>query len=122
MRSESMKMPAKSFVQIPDGSGFGLENLPYGVFSTNDNAKKRIGVAIGLEILDLSVISHLFNGPFLSSQQHVFKQVYIWCIMKFKGEFGGIFECLYGFGTISLVGSQTHNPIVAFRGQFITPG
>ncbi|RXG73574.1 Fumarylacetoacetase [Armadillidium vulgare] len=35
---------------------------------------QRIGVAIGNLILDLSVISHLFNGPLLKSKQNVFKQ------------------------------------------------
>ena len=37
--------------------------------------KPRIGVAIGDEILDLSAVKHLFDGPVLRSQQHVFEEV-----------------------------------------------
>uniref|UniRef100_A0A452U250 Fumarylacetoacetase n=1 Tax=Ursus maritimus TaxID=29073 RepID=A0A452U250_URSMA len=36
--------------------------------------RPRIGVAIGDQILDLSVIKHLFTGPVLSKQQDVFDQ------------------------------------------------
>ncbi|XP_015596619.1 fumarylacetoacetase [Cephus cinctus] len=64
----------KSFVEYGPDCDFPIENLPYGVFSTNDNPKKRIGVAIGDEILDLSAISHLFNGPLLEKHQNVFQQ------------------------------------------------
>lgn len=35
----------------------------------------RIGVAIGNQVLDLSVIRHLFTGPVLQSQQDVFAEV-----------------------------------------------
>lgn len=35
----------------------------------------RIGVAIGDQILDLSVIRHLFQGPVISKYQDVFYQV-----------------------------------------------
>lgn len=37
--------------------------------------KHRIGVAIGDQILDLSVIKSLFQGPVMSQQQDVFDQV-----------------------------------------------
>lgn len=37
--------------------------------------RPRIGVAIGDQILDLSVIKHLFTGPVLSKHQDVFDQV-----------------------------------------------
>lgn len=63
-----------SFIPISPESHFPIENLPYGVFSTEDNPKHRIGVAIGDEILDLSVVKHLFTGPVLQSQQHVFDE------------------------------------------------
>ena len=42
----------RSWVPIPDGSDFPLENLPYGVFSPPGGAP-RVGVAIGGQILDL---------------------------------------------------------------------
>uniref|UniRef100_A0A0N4ZNN7 Fumarylacetoacetase n=1 Tax=Parastrongyloides trichosuri TaxID=131310 RepID=A0A0N4ZNN7_PARTI len=61
-----------SFLNIPSDSQFPIQNLPYGVFSTTNNDKKRIGVAIGEDILDLSIIKHLFNGPILSKHQDVF--------------------------------------------------
>jgi hypothetical protein len=37
--------------------------------------KHRIGVAIGEQILDLSVVKGLFNGPILSANQDVFDKV-----------------------------------------------
>ncbi|KHJ80529.1 putative fumarylacetoacetase [Oesophagostomum dentatum] len=64
----------KSFVPVPEGSDFPIQNCPYGVFSTKDNAQHRIGVAIGESILDLSVVAHLFDGPALKNHQDVFKQ------------------------------------------------
>lgn len=39
----------------------------------------RIGVAIGNQVLDLSVIRHLFTGPVLQSQQDVFTEVFYFC-------------------------------------------
>uniref|UniRef100_A0A8C2JC58 Fumarylacetoacetase n=1 Tax=Cyprinus carpio TaxID=7962 RepID=A0A8C2JC58_CYPCA len=63
-----------SFVKVEEKSDFSYRNLPYGVFSTPDNPRHRIGVAIGDQILDLSVIKHLFNGPALGPHQDVFEQ------------------------------------------------
>ncbi len=48
-------MPLKSFIDIPPDSHFPLENLPYGVFKPRDG-NARIGVAIGEQIVDLSVL------------------------------------------------------------------
>lgn len=64
----------KSFIDVPQDSDFPLQNLPYGVFSTCDNPSPRIGVAVGNLILDISLISHFFDGPLLKNNQHVFKQ------------------------------------------------
>ncbi|KAI5101227.1 fumarylacetoacetase isoform X1, partial [Silurus meridionalis] len=63
-----------SFIKVTENSDFSLHNLPYGVFSTKDNARRRIGVAIGDQILDLFAIKHLFTGPELSQHRHVFDQ------------------------------------------------
>ncbi|XP_068415128.1 fumarylacetoacetase isoform X2 [Eschrichtius robustus] len=63
-----------SFVPVAEDSDFPIHNLPYGVFSTKGNPRPRIGVAIGDQILDLSVIKHLFTGPVLSQHQDVFDQ------------------------------------------------
>ncbi|XP_053952875.1 fumarylacetoacetase [Anastrepha ludens] len=49
-----------SFVNIPEGSDFPLENLPYGVFSTKSNLRKRIGVAIGQHVLDLAGVAQFY--------------------------------------------------------------
>lgn len=43
----------RSWVPVPDGSDFPIQNLPYGVFSTADRGP-RAGVAIGEYILDLA--------------------------------------------------------------------
>ncbi|XP_061395533.1 fumarylacetoacetase-like, partial [Musca vetustissima] len=51
---------AVSFVHIPAGSDFPLENLPYGVFSTKSNPRKRLGVAIGDSVLDLNGVASFY--------------------------------------------------------------
>ncbi|MDT7724665.1 MAG: fumarylacetoacetase [Actinomycetota bacterium] len=43
---------ASTWLELPENTGFGLENLPYGVFSRNGEPK-RVGVAIGDGVLDL---------------------------------------------------------------------
>uniref|UniRef100_A0A5F7ZA43 Fumarylacetoacetase n=1 Tax=Macaca mulatta TaxID=9544 RepID=A0A5F7ZA43_MACMU len=63
-----------SFIPVAEDSDFPIHNLPYGVFSTRGDPRLRIGVAIGDQILDLSVIKHLFTGPVLSKHQDVFNQ------------------------------------------------
>ena len=60
---------AVSWVTVETDSHFPLENLPYGVFSTPCQPEQRIGVAIGREVLDLSIIAHLFTGPLLAHKQ-----------------------------------------------------
>ncbi|XP_060075134.1 fumarylacetoacetase-like [Ylistrum balloti] len=63
-----------SYIPVSPDSDFPIQNIPYGVFSTPDNPTPRLGVAIGDQILDLSVIRHLFDGPILQSQQSVFSE------------------------------------------------
>ncbi|XP_028258483.1 fumarylacetoacetase [Parambassis ranga] len=63
-----------SFINVDPTSDFSFHNLPYGIFSTADNPKHRIGVAIGDQILDLSVVKSLFQGPVMSQHQDVFDQ------------------------------------------------
>jgi fumarylacetoacetase len=46
-----------SFVPVPEGSDFPIQNLPYGVFSTVGDERQRLGVAIGDYVLDLSVLA-----------------------------------------------------------------
>eukprot|EP00048_Salpingoeca_helianthica_P024790 m.35348 g.35348 ORF g.35348 m.35348 type:complete len:483 (+) comp9586_c0_seq1:174-1622(+) len=68
------EMAASSWVHVDPDSLFPIQNLPFGVFSTPSNAHARIGVAIGKQILDLSVISHLFTSPALAAHQAVFRE------------------------------------------------
>ncbi len=58
---------AESWVPVPPGSGFPLENLPYGVFEGSD--RPHVGVAIGDAIFDLDGAARagLFSDPSLST-------------------------------------------------------
>lgn len=68
----------KSFVTVAKDSHFPIQNLPYGVFTTPANYSPRVGVAIGDQVLDLSVAEQaglldvvpgerLFNRPTLNA-------------------------------------------------------
>lgn len=55
-----------SWVTVPAGSDFPIQNLPFGIFST-DSLGKRVGVRIGDHVLDLKtlfVLGYLENLPF----------------------------------------------------------
>lgn len=60
-----------TFVQITENHDFSYHNLPYGVFSTENNKTHRIGVAIGDYVLDLTQVKHLFTGPLMNNHQNV---------------------------------------------------
>ncbi len=45
-----------SFIDIAADSDFSIHNLPYGIFSKTDEDTRRAGVAIGDQVLDLSVL------------------------------------------------------------------
>jgi fumarylacetoacetase len=60
-----ISMPLRSFIEIAKGSHFPIQNLPFGVFQPQQ-AKPRVGVAIGDLIVDLSVLEEL--GHFRSSE------------------------------------------------------
>jgi fumarylacetoacetase len=58
----------KSCVEVPAGSGFGLQNLPYGVFSLRKGAqpadlRRRIGTRIGSHVLDLGGLAAAVGLP-----------------------------------------------------------
>ena len=57
----------RSWVAGADASCFPIQNLPYGVFSTKAEPGPRVGVAIGDQVLDLSVLARagVFSGPIL---------------------------------------------------------
>jgi fumarylacetoacetase len=46
----------RSFIPVDPSSDFPIQNLPYGVFSTADTPRPRVGVAIGDHVLDLAVL------------------------------------------------------------------
>src|SRR6476661_557158 len=67
----------KSFIAVAKDSHFPIQNLPYGVFTTPANYTPRVGVAIGDQVLDLSILEQaglldivpgerLFNRPTLN--------------------------------------------------------
>nr|WP_201558121.1 fumarylacetoacetase [Psychrobacter sp. 72-O-c] len=58
-----------SFIDIASDSDFSIHNLPYGIFSETEDGKRRAGVAIGDQVLDLSVLETeglltLEGGPY----------------------------------------------------------
>ncbi len=66
----------QSWVDVPENSDFSIYNLPFGIFSTSKKSK-RIGVAIGHSILDLSAVASLGHFEKLGAPQDVFQQEYI---------------------------------------------
>ena len=56
-----------SWAPIPDGSGFGVANLPYGVFTPAHEHSARIGVAIGDHVLDVSQVADLVGNPYIGA-------------------------------------------------------
>lgn len=67
----------RSFIAVDTNSDFPIQNLPFGIFSTQAHPNKRVGVAIGDFVLDLAVIeaadllrvqvNAVFNLPTLNS-------------------------------------------------------
>jgi fumarylacetoacetase len=61
-----------SAIEIPDGSLFGLDNLPYGVFTPPSGARSsgapRVGVRVGESVVDLRVLlgDEVFAAPVLN--------------------------------------------------------
>lgn len=52
---ESNNPNRKSWVEVPEGSDFPIQNLPFGVLS-KDGGSKRVGMAIGEYAVDLSAL------------------------------------------------------------------
>ncbi|MGM8872292.1 fumarylacetoacetase [Psychrobacter sp. 2Y5] len=58
-----------SFIDVAKDSDFSIHNLPYGIFSETANEQRRAGVAIGEQVLDLSILESegllsLEGGPY----------------------------------------------------------
>ncbi len=62
----TIKMPPKSWLQIPASSHFSLANIPFGIITTSSNKVKRPAVAIGDHCLDLQ--SFAADGGFSELQ------------------------------------------------------
>ncbi|MCB9473590.1 MAG: fumarylacetoacetase [Candidatus Delongbacteria bacterium] len=58
----------KSFIAVPDGHHFPIQNLPFGVFRPRSGGNARVGTAIGDHVLDLAELqlAGCFNGPCLA--------------------------------------------------------
>src|SRR6266700_2752277 len=65
-----MDSPLRSFVDVPRDSHFPIQNLPFGIFQPKEG-KRRVGVAIGDLIVDLSVMEELghFRSPEFQNQK-----------------------------------------------------
>ncbi|MBC8197747.1 MAG: fumarylacetoacetase [Candidatus Marinimicrobia bacterium] len=59
----------KSFIEYKEDSHFPIQNLPYGIFSSHENSKKRAGIAIGEFVLDLAQLEKegLLNSNYFSN-------------------------------------------------------
>lgn len=74
----------RSFVDVAADSGFPIQNLPYGVFSTASDSRPRVGVAIGDYVLDLAAIEESGLIPRMSAQS-VFRQPSLNALMASGG-------------------------------------
>ncbi|MEU6084775.1 fumarylacetoacetase [Streptomyces sp. NPDC047108] len=61
---EQPEQPERSPLNVPEGDPFGLNNLPYGVFSTADEpGRHRIGVRYGDHVLDVHTAATALGSP-----------------------------------------------------------
>ncbi len=65
-----------SWVAIPEDSDFGIYNLPFGIFSVG-NKEKRIGIAIGNQIVDLYAVAKLKYFDDLKINKQVFRAPFL---------------------------------------------
>ncbi|MQA62456.1 MAG: fumarylacetoacetase [Actinophytocola sp.] len=54
----------RTWLDLPPESGFGVHNLPYGVFSREAGGRRRIGVAVGDGVLDIAAIAAVQDEDF----------------------------------------------------------
>jgi len=66
----------KSWIKVPENSDFPIQNLPFGIYSTNTKTK-RVGVAIGDQILDLHKLLELGYLKSLSFCEHCFSNEFL---------------------------------------------
>ncbi len=51
-----------TWLDVPHDHPFGIDTLPYGVFSTDEVGRRRVGVRIGDHVLDVSAVAPLQAG------------------------------------------------------------
>lgn len=66
----------RSWVKVPAGSDFPIQNLPFGIFKT-EQLSPRIGVAIGEMVADLAVLAEHGFFDDLNIDKNVFTQAYL---------------------------------------------
>lgn len=80
----------RSFVEVAADSDFPIQNLPYGVISTQDDRRLRVAVAIGDHVLDLGMMEDAGLLPRVSAKP-VFRTGSINALMA---------NGAYGIGTV----------------------
>ena len=65
-----------TWIEIPKNSDFSIYNLPFGIFSTNKNSK-RVGIAIGNNIIDLLACNELDLFKDLNINNNVFENNFL---------------------------------------------
>ena len=65
-----------TWIDIPKNSDFSIYNLPFGIFSTNMNSK-RVGIAIGNNIIDLLACNELDIFKDLNINNNVFENNFL---------------------------------------------
>lgn len=66
----------KSWLNVPEGSDFSMQNLPFGIFKAHGN-HPRVGVAIGDSIIDVAELNKNFLLNDLSISQNVLEAEYL---------------------------------------------
>ncbi len=66
----------RSWVEVPAGSDFPIQNLPFGIFKT-EKLSPRIGVAIGEMVADLAVLAEHGFFDDLNIDKNVFTRAYL---------------------------------------------
>lgn len=69
--SDTTRPDLTSFITVPPDSPFPIQNLPYGIFRPRGGGDPRVGVALGENVVDLSVLeaAGLFEHPALRQQR-----------------------------------------------------
>lgn len=65
----------KTWVEVPENSDFPIQNLPFGIFKSENGP--RVGVAIGKQVLDLAILNKLGYFSKLGIEQSVFENQYL---------------------------------------------